>query len=448
MKARIGVLAVSLTMTLCAAYAAAQMQLPPGTSSSVDSPQQQQQPKPADPDLSAVQHAEKQMLAQDWPSAIALLRPVIAHAPKNAHAWYDLGFSLEATKDDAGAQTAYESAIAADAAYLAPRASLGLLLARSGDLPAAGTMLRSAVALEGDPNAKAQAYRALARLDLPKAPDRARDDLVAAIKLSSEDPSDIVLTGEIAEALHDDASAEQAYARVLQLEPDNAEAAAQYARVLIAQGKFDQARTALAAGLKQHPNDPALLREQAGLLVREKNFTDAIPALEALHTGKPTDTAITRLLARAYVAAGTPEKADSLFQDLLRNNANDGELMAEWADSLIRQKRNAEAEDVLQKALSAQFATKEARAQAASELAFAASANHHPDLVVRAIAIRNEILPMDATSAFLLATAHDTFHHTREAAGYYRQFLELAKGKYPDEEWQANQRLQTLSRAK
>jgi len=62
--------------------------------------------------------------------------------------------------------------------------------------------------------------------------------------------------------------------------------------------------------------------------------------------------------------------------------------------------------------------------------------------------MRNAILAMDAPSAFLLATAYDNLHHPREAAGYYRQFLDLAHKNYPDEVWQAKQRLQTLSRAK
>lgn len=437
-----------LAALLPSAYVCGQTQLPPGTSSSADDVAQS---APTRRNMDALAQAEDKILAQDWPGAVALLRPILGNDPKHARALYDLGYCLEPLNDEEGAKRAYEQAAAADTTAVEPRVGLGLMLARQGDATGAAKLLHEAVAL---PNAisakaaKARAYRALARLDLASAPDKAREDLLAGTRLTDEGSPDLILTGEIAEALHDDASAEQAYARALQINSADAEAQAQYTRVLTREGKFDQAKTTLAAALKEHPQDKDLLSEQAGLLVREKNFTDAIPALQALHTGKPLDLAVTRLLARAYVAAGTPAEANTLFQELLKADAGNGELASEWGDSLIRQKRNAEAEDVLQKALTSQFATREMRAQAASELAFAASANHHPDAVVRAIAIRNEILPMDATSAFLLATAHDTVHHTREAAGYYRQFLELANDKFPDEELQAKQRLQTLSRAK
>lgn len=436
---------LTLGLLLTGVAVHAQMQLPPGTSSSVDPAEQS---AAADPDLAKLQAAEKQMSLQIWPAAVAILRPMVEHSPKNAHAWYDLGFSLDAMNDDAGAKTAYEHATAADARYLAPRASLGLLLARGGDLAAAEAMLRSSVALEGDANAKAVALRALARIDADKQPERARDELVAAIQLSREGPADVVLTGEIAEAMHDDASAEAAYARAMRTDAGDVEVEGHYARVLTREGKFDAARSVLAAGLKEHPQDRGLLSERAGLLVREKNFVEAVPALEALHAGMPADTAVTRLLARAYVAAGTPAKADPLFQVLADADKMDGELLSEWGDSLIRQKRNAEAEAVLQRALLARFETKEAKADAAGELAFAASVNGQPEEVLRAVSIRDDISPIDATSAFLLATAHDTFHHTREAAGFYRQFIQLSNGKFPDEEWQAKQRLQILSRAK
>ena len=427
--------------------AGAQWKLPPGTSSSAAEPSQTSSSS-TDNTLAA---AEKRFESGDWPGAATLLRPLVEREPKNAHAQYDLGFALDNAGDSAGARQAYEAAAAADPGLVSARVSLGLLLARSGDAAGAAKWLREAISLPEDAASKparAQAERALARLDLTAAPTQARDELVAAIRLSSEQPDDIELSAEIAEALHDDAAAQQAYARVLQANPGDADASAAYARVLLRTGKEAEAEVVLQRALKAHPDSPAVMAEEADLLLRARKFDEAIPLLERLHRTDPDKAAVTRLLARAYVAAGTPEKSDELFTLLLRGNPNNAELQADYADSLIRQKRNPEAEAVLQRALALQFPTGEAKANAAAKLAFAASADHRPEVVLRAVQMRDEILRPDPATTFLSATAHDTLHHTAKAAEAYREFIQLAGQSFPDEVWQAQQRLQVLRRAK
>jgi hypothetical protein len=37
-------------------------------------------------------------------------------------------------------------------------------------------------------------------------------------------------------------------------------------------------------------------------------------------------------------------------------------------------------------------------------------------------------------------------HQKQQAAAYYRRFLEAAAGKMPDQEWQARQRIQILTK--
>ena len=436
-----------LGASLCTA-ARAQWQLPAGTSSSVDSESQTTAPATSSTTIAA---AEKLLDKQDWRGAAMLLRPFVEREPKNAHAQYDLGFALDNAGDAAGAQRAYQTAADADPNLMSARVSLGLLLARQGDTAGATKWLRAATILPEDPASKparAQADRALARLDLNTAPERARDELVAAIRLSSEQTDDLQLGAEIAEALHDDAAAEQSYAKALAATPDDPDLTAAYVGVLLRQGKQEQAGALLKSGLAAHPESGPLLAEQADLLLRGKNFDEAIPLLERLRTADPGNPAVSRLLARAYIAAGTPDKANDLFAVLLRDNPADAELQTDWADSLIRQKRDSEAETVLAHALTLSFPTREAKATAAAKLAFAAAADHHPEAVLRAVSIRDEILAPDAPTTFLVATAHDTLHHTAQAAEKYREFIQLAGQAFPDEVWQAQQRLQVLRRAK
>lgn len=431
---RLGPLLLSFALLVTAA--AQVQQLPPGTGDPVN-------PSAADPDATVLQQAEQRMAAQDWAGATALLKPLLQRKAPNARALYDAAFCADAMNDDPVAILAYRKAIAADPQSVPASVGLGLLLARTGDQTAAIVTLTTAVALPGadDGAARAQAYRALARLRLTSAPDQSRDDLLQALRLTPETPEDVQMGGEIAEALHNDAAAETAYARVYEAAPTDPTAAAEYARVLLRQGKATAADTALAPAIATHPDDPSLLNEEAAVLLAQKNFTAALPLLQRMHAVQPENTAATRLLARSYVAQGELLKGDALFHQLAEASPNDGELLAEWADGLVRLKRYPEAQSLLERALDAHFLTPAAKA-------FAASANHAPQVVLRAIAIRNEIEPLDAIAAFLSASAHDTLHQSRDAAGAYRQFLELAHGSFPDEEAQAKDRLQALSRAK
>jgi hypothetical protein len=49
---------------------------------------------------------------------------------------------------------------------------------------------------------------------------------------------------------------------------------------------------------------------------------------------------------------------------------------------------------------------------------------------------------------FLEATAHDKLHHIKQATDLYKQFLSVANGQFPDEEWEARHRLITLEHKK
>ena len=58
------------------------------------------------------------------------------------------------------------------------------------------------------------------------------------------------------------------------------------------------------------------------------------------------------------------------------------------------------------------------------------------------------MLPQSPSSLFLAATAHDKLHQVKLASDLYKQFLSVADGKFPDEEWEARHRLITLEHMK
>ncbi len=58
--------------------------------------------------------------------------------------------------------------------------------------------------------------------------------------------------------------------------------------------------------------------------------------------------------------------------------------------------------------------------------------------------MRSKVLPELPSTYFLWATSYDTMHDKPQAIAYYHHFLDAAGGKFPDQEWQAKQRLSLL----
>jgi hypothetical protein len=60
--------------------------------------------------------------------------------------------------------------------------------------------------------------------------------------------------------------------------------------------------------------------------------------------------------------------------------------------------------------------------------------------------MRSRYLPENASTLFLWAISYDSLNQKKEAAAYYHRFLDVAAGKFPDQEWQARQRLKLLGK--
>jgi tetratricopeptide (TPR) repeat protein len=422
----------------------AHAQLPAGTTDTTAQPQ----PAPQDPQRT---EANAAIDRQDYPTALKLLTPLAEKTPNDAHILYDLGFTQDALDQTSAAETSYRSAITADPNFLEPHVALGLLLARSGKLADARVELDKATTLTTDNSAiKARAYRALARIDQHTNPAEASNELLEALKISPETTDDILLTGELAEASDDLVAAEVAYHRILSADPQNAPATAALTHILIRQNKLDQAEAVLTAALQKNPDDPILNAQLASLYDTQNKTSQAVPIVEKLHAANPQDANLTRLLARLYSRSGQFDKADPLYAALIAKAPQDPTLLDDRADTLIHLRRFAEAETLLKRAVARPeaFPSKEDLGVAASHLAFAASENNDPATTLQALEIRDKVLPQSPSSLFLSATAHDKLHQVKQAKDLYKQFLSVADGKFPDEEWEARHRLVTLEQMK
>ena len=418
-------------------------QLPPGTT-----------------DVSATQttttdplrtQAAEALEKRDYPAAFKLLTTLTEKYPADAQLLYNLGYVEDARDNDAGATVAYQKSITADASYLPPHVALGLLFARTGKVTDAHTELAKATTLStGDPALIARAYRALARLDQASDPAAASSDLLEALKLSPESVDDALLAGELAESAKDLPGAETAYRRILATHTGDPAITAALAHLLLNVKRAPEAETILTAALEKHPADPLLTSQLATTYAAEDRLADAITLVDRLHASKPADDNLTRLLAHLYSDNKEPAKADPLYSELLKHSPHDASLLADHGASQLALQDYPGAQATLSQAMAdpKAFAKSADLGEAASNLAFAASHNNCPEIVLQALHVRATVLPQLPESLFLAATAHDILHHSKQASDLYKQFLAAAAGKYPDQEWEASHRLLALQHTK
>ena len=416
--------------------------LPPGTKAGGEPTQTAQ--------ASPLAQAEAVIDGKNYAQAAGLLDAYISAHPGDARALFDRGYCDDAQGHSQLAEGYYRKAIAADPKQFEARLALGLLLAQAGpENPKAEgdakTELETAVTLEPNPPnpaAKAQGYRTLARLMRDSDPDDAKKYLIEALKLSPETIDDTLLTAEIAEAEGDSAVAEEAYRRVLKVDPESSPATAGLTHLLIVEKKYSDAEPLLKAALTRDPDDPALNTQYAALLGAEGKTDEAVEALEKLHQLKPQDREIAMMLGDAYAQAEDYEKADAVYTNLLAAAPNDAELASARGQVLIREGNYEEALEMFQRAVK----IKQDDSDAWGGIAFAASKTGQYQVVVEALTMRSKLASETPATYFLWATAYDNLHQRQQSVEYYHLFLKSALGKFPDEEWQAKQRLLVLEK--
>jgi predicted Zn-dependent protease len=409
--------------------------------------------KTAAPDAAAMQAANEALATGEFAKAAKLLGPLAEAHPKDPRILYDLGSAQDALDQTSAAQTNYRAAIDDDAAYIEPRLALGLLLARSGKLDDAREQLASAAALEkADKLLRARALRAMARIDQKPRPAAARDELLLALTLSPETPADTLLTAELAETAGESGrqAAEDAYRRLLLHQPNDPEATASLGHLLSSEKRYAEAETLLTTSLAAHPSDPGMTIQLASVYSSQGKTVQALPLVQSLHAAAPADPNVARLLAELAIDAKDYATAEPLLAQLTAQTPTDGDLADLHAEALIHLHRAAEAERILTPAVAqpASFSTSVNWGVAASDLAFAASENNEPGLVLQVLENRAKVFPPSPPILFLTAISEDKLHHVKFAIEAYQKFLDASNGANPNEEFEARHRLIALRSAK
>ena len=390
--------------------------------------------------------AEADLAKSDWKAAQAKLEPWVAAHPADSRALFDLGYAADAQDRFDDAASLYSRAIEANPQSTLAHLSLGLLLARQNKFSDARPELEAVTSKdqgEADPALKARAWRALARIDQNTDPTVSSNDLLEALKLTPETLDDTLLAASVADQAGETAAAESAYRRVLAKDPKSAPANAGLAHLLIAGKQYPEAETLLRAALDQAPGDPALTAQLAAVLAAQDKG-EALPLIQQLHEAHPDDRAISRMLAELLAESGDYAASDIVYAKLIAGAPDDPALLIAHGQNLIRLLKYAEAFTAFDRAT--QLAP--ANGDGWSGLAFAASRTNQPSVTLHALTERSKLLPEAPSTYFLWATAYDNLHQKAAAATYYHHFLDSSAGKFPDQEWQARQRIKLLENKK
>lgn len=395
--------------------------------------------------------AEASIAASDWKAASTKLDAYLEKHATDARALFDAGYVADHQDQLDRAAGFYRRAIENNPNSFESHLGLGLLLARQGKRDEAHSELIAATTLdpgESGPELKARAWRALARLDKP-GPDGegnanvASTELLEALKISPETTDDTLLAADLAEESGNHDAAESAYRRVLAAEPKSVAANSGLAHVLIGHKQYPEAEKLVRAALQQEPENPILNAQLATVLAAQNN-ADALPLLQKLHSAHPENLAITGMLADVLAEAGDTAGSDKLYTALLAKSPDDVSLLVSHGQNLVRLQQYPQAMAVFDKVTKLDSAS----ADAWTGIAFTASKLHQPSQAIHALTMRSKFLPDVPATYFLWATSYDTLNDKVAAITYYHHFLESSGGKFPDQEWQAKQRLLVLEKRK
>jgi Tfp pilus assembly protein PilF len=384
--------------------------------------------------------AEDDIQKNNFTSAEPLLKKALDKDPKNYQAWFDLGFVLNGLNRPDESIAAYRKSVAAKPDVFESNLNLGLMLARANSSEAE-PFLRAATTLKPTDHVEegqARAWLSLAHLLEAKTPDEAFQAYHKASELTPKDPEPLLSGALLYERQNKFSDAESGYKQVLTLDPHSTEAAIGLTNIYMKSHRLGDAEPLLRRLAAERSDNAGIHLQLGRVLEAEDKKDDAIAELETALRLAPADRAAERELADLYANAGKNNLAEKAYRALSTGQPNDPELHRGLGKALLKQKKFPEAQQEFLTALR----LKRDWPDIYIDLAFAASENKNYELTVRALNGRTALNPeMPPMCFFLRASAFDHLRDYKQAAVDYHHFLEVAGGKFPDQEWQATHRL-------
>ena len=144
--------------------------------------------------------------------------------------------------------------------------------------------------------------------------------------LASSNPEGLVKVGQGFERAGDYAGALALYNQALAAAPNLLSAKIALARILVPLGKPSEAAAQLADLMAAHPDSREVRAEYINALVAAGQYQEASAAVQPMLSGI-TSSAILDLAGRLAFVAGNKESARQHFDDGLKNNPTDGNIL-------------------------------------------------------------------------------------------------------------------------
>jgi Flp pilus assembly protein TadD len=386
-----------------------------------------------------IAQAEAAMDQQQWPEAEAILRKLAAANPKDARAWFDLGYVMHAQGNYPEAITAYRGAVSAQPDSFECNLNLGLMLAHEKH-PEAARYLEKATRLKPTgthpQESLAHAWAALAELNANDQKS-ALDAWARAVELSPADSQLRLAYGTALETSGDVTGAERELRKAVELQPNSADALAAIANLYMRGKRFPEAEDTLLRLVSLAPGDESAHLQLGRVLSAEKKYEAATAELQKALAMKSDDWEAMRELAFAQERLKQWTPAETQYRRLLTQFPNDADLHNGLGSVLLPQLKYAEARDEFLHCVK----LKPQWGEAYGQLALAASGNKEYELAIKSLDERKKLLPELPSSLFLRATCYDHLRMGAEAVESYKAFLAVSNGQFPNEEWEARHRL-------
>jgi len=386
-----------------------------------------------------IAQAEDAIQKNDFTAAEMLLRKAIEKDPNNYQAWFDLGFVLNRLGRSDESIAAYRKSVAAKPDVFESNLNLGLMLARANN-PEAEQFLRAATTLKPTAHieeGQARAWLALAHLLENKNPEDAFQAYRKASELTPKDPEPHLSAGLLHERQKEFSAAEAEYKQVLTLDSHSTEAAIGLTNLYMKSGRLGEAEPLLRRLAAERPDDAGIHLQLGRVLAAEGKKEDAIAEVQTALKLAPADSDAQRDLAELLVESKKLPDAENVYRGLTKAHPNDAALHQLLGEVLLKERKFPDAQQEFMAAVK----IKPDFGVAYGTLAVAANENQNYALAIKALEVRAKLLPETPSSYFERASALDHLRDYKQAAEYYRLFLDAANGKYPDDEWKARHRL-------
>ncbi len=383
--------------------------------------------------------AQKALQAKDYPEAAKQLEQHLAAHKDDVRAWFNLAYAQTLTGDKTAAIASYVSTLALDPKLFQAHMNLAILLLEANRPKEALPHLGAAV--EAQPkNARACLLYAEGLL---RAGDRAgaRREYDNTLALDPQSAAALRGSGRLALEEKNLPLAERQLNRALELDAQETSVLLDLGDLAERAGMPSKAAERYASYLQTHPDAAPVHRRLGSIYLQQKKTEDAVAEFEQATKLAPVPEDDWNL-ARAYASL---KKLDLAIARLLRvrqaqpNNFEATLLLGQ----LLTQKRDyAAAQGALMEAIRLQPQVPDSYVDLANAMYLQ---ERYQDTL--AVLERMAKLQMKETpwSAFLRAISLDKLGVVVPALESYKRFLALESSPFPDQQFQARQRIKVLT---